>query len=192
VSSKRVSLIPEEARAEAHLRIGSCLRPRCANGTKEADLRDRNQLNRGGPPHHLTGRTEKVAELNLIAGRRAKASSAYASALTYLTLARRCCGKTRGSACRTSPRVGSCTGPTVSSWTGALPSVEERLARLQRALSTRSSERPLAAGVWICTRCSGRATGVEVGLEFLRYVGIDCRPSTEMEARREYERFMIP
>src|SRR4029077_17299464 len=47
-----------------------------------------NQLNRGS--HLITSaeERERVAELNLIAGKRAKASTAYASALAYLAAGR--------------------------------------------------------------------------------------------------------
>ena len=44
-----------------------------------------NQLNRGAALITAREEREQLAELNLIAGKRAKASTAYASALTYLT-----------------------------------------------------------------------------------------------------------
>src|SRR6202012_72932 len=43
-----------------------------------------NQLNRGSTLITAPEEREQLAELNLIAGKRAKASTAYASALTYL------------------------------------------------------------------------------------------------------------
>jgi len=43
-----------------------------------------NQLNRGAALITAQNEREQLAELNLIAGQRAKASTAYASALTYL------------------------------------------------------------------------------------------------------------
>jgi predicted ATPase/signal transduction histidine kinase len=83
------SLIPEEARADLHLRIGRLL----ASRVPPEDIEDNvfeivSQLNRGC---HLITRAEeraRVAELNLMAGRRAKAGIAYASALTYLATGR--------------------------------------------------------------------------------------------------------
>ena len=85
VQEAAYSLIPKELRAEAHLRIGSLL----AENTPAEKLEDVifeivNQLNRGS--HLITSveERERVAELNLIAGRRAKSSTAYASALKYL------------------------------------------------------------------------------------------------------------
>jgi predicted ATPase/signal transduction histidine kinase len=78
------SLIPEEHRAEVHVRLGRLL---LASRTVE-ELTDQlfevtNQFNRGAAL--LVDRTEKtvVATLNLRTGRKVKASAAYASARTY-------------------------------------------------------------------------------------------------------------
>ncbi|WP_198651629.1 ATP-binding sensor histidine kinase [Dyella sp. C11] len=79
------SLIPEDQRAAAHLRIGMLLAEHIPpNEREEAIFEIVNQLNRGA---HLLSSSEDrayVADLNLIAGRRAKVSTAYASALKYL------------------------------------------------------------------------------------------------------------
>ena len=79
------SLIPEEHRAEVHLRIGRVLlASMTADGLAEHLFDVANQLNRGAAL--LTDRDEKakVATINLRAGRKAKASAAYASACLYL------------------------------------------------------------------------------------------------------------
>jgi predicted ATPase len=79
------SLIPEEHRAEAHLRIGRVLlASMTADGLAEHLFDVANQLNRGAAL--LINRDEKaeVATINLRAGRKAKASTAYASACVYL------------------------------------------------------------------------------------------------------------
>src|SRR5262249_1516169 len=82
-------LIPEELRAEAHLRIGRLL----VAGTPiesrdEAIFEIVNQFNRGAPLIDSPEERERVAELNLFAGRRARSSGAYASALTYFVAGR--------------------------------------------------------------------------------------------------------
>ncbi len=85
VQEAAYSLIPEEQRAEAHLRIGRLLTKRTPLEKLEDTIFEIvNQLNRG--THLITSiaERERIAELNLIAGRRAKMSTAYASALTYL------------------------------------------------------------------------------------------------------------
>jgi PAS domain S-box-containing protein len=83
------SLVPNELRAEAHLRIGMLLAEHTpAEKREEAIFEIVNQLNRGS--HLITSveDRESVAELNLIAGRRAKRSTAYDSALRYLRAGR--------------------------------------------------------------------------------------------------------
>lgn len=83
------SLIPVELRPEAHLRIGILLAEHTpAEKREEAIFEIVNQLNRGS--HLITSveDRERVAELNLIAGRRAKLSTAYDSALKYLRAGR--------------------------------------------------------------------------------------------------------
>jgi predicted ATPase len=83
------SQIPEVARYRTHLQIGRLL----ASRTEPAEIEGRvfeivNQLNRGS--HLITYPDERtqVARLNLIAGRRARLSTAYASAIEYLTTGR--------------------------------------------------------------------------------------------------------
>ncbi|MDB5775603.1 MAG: hypothetical protein JWP38_1736 [Herbaspirillum sp.] len=79
------SLIPEERRTEVHLRIGCVLLASMTADELAEHLFDvANQFNRGAAL--LVERDEKaqVAALDLRAGRKAKASTAYASACVYL------------------------------------------------------------------------------------------------------------
>src|SRR6266853_289400 len=79
------SLIPDEQRAEVHLRIGRVLLASMTAGELAEHLFDvANQFNRGAT--RLIDRDEKaqVAAIDLRAGRRAKGSAAYASACVYL------------------------------------------------------------------------------------------------------------
>ena len=72
-------------RAEAHLRIGRLLAAHTPpEKREEAIFEIVNQLNRGAALITSRDEREQLAELNLIAGKRAKASTAYASALNYL------------------------------------------------------------------------------------------------------------
>ena len=80
------SLIPEERRAEVHLGIGrALLASMTADELAEHLLDVANQLNRGVA--RLIDRDEKaqVATIDLRAGRKAKASAAYASARVYFS-----------------------------------------------------------------------------------------------------------
>jgi PAS domain S-box-containing protein len=79
------SLIPEDRRAEAHLRIGRMLLANMTTEQLAEHLFDvANQFNRGAML--LVDRDEKVqvAMINLRTGRKAKASAAYAAASVYL------------------------------------------------------------------------------------------------------------
>jgi predicted ATPase/signal transduction histidine kinase len=79
-------LIPDGERAAMHLSIGRAL----LAATRPEDLEERafdlvNQLNRGSGLVVDPAERERLVELNLRAGRRAKASTAYASATGYLS-----------------------------------------------------------------------------------------------------------
>ena len=89
VQEAAYSLIPQELRAEAHLRIGTLRASHTPPDKLEEGIFEIvNQLNRGTYLITSIAERERVAELNLIAGRRAKISTAYASALGYLRAAR--------------------------------------------------------------------------------------------------------
>ena len=81
------SLIPEGARADAHLRIGRSLNAHTPPEKRgEAIFEIVNQLNRGAELIAAEDERLQLAELNLIAGKRAKASTAHVSALKYLII----------------------------------------------------------------------------------------------------------
>ena len=80
------ALVPEEQSANMHLQIGRALLANLTADELEEHLFDvANQLNRGAVL--LSNHDEKmqVAAIDLRAGRKAKASAAYASALTYFS-----------------------------------------------------------------------------------------------------------
>jgi len=85
VQEAAYSLIPKELRAAAHLRIGTLLAEHTPSAKREEAIFEIvNQLNRGS--HLITSahERERAADLNLLAARRAKSSTAYDSALKYL------------------------------------------------------------------------------------------------------------
>jgi PAS domain S-box-containing protein len=78
------ALIPESERAEVHLRIGRVLLATLtADGRAEHIFDVANQLNRGAPLLIDHDEKVRVAAIDLKAGRKAKASAAYASAHAY-------------------------------------------------------------------------------------------------------------
>ena len=89
VQEAAYSMIPQQLRPAVHLRIGMLLAEHTPAAKRdEAIFEIVNQLNRGSQLLTSHEDRERVAELNLKAGRRAKASTAYASALKYLAAGR--------------------------------------------------------------------------------------------------------
>jgi predicted ATPase/two-component sensor histidine kinase/GAF domain-containing protein len=89
VQEAAYALIPDGERAAAHLRIGRVLASRLAREKLEETIFDvANHLNRGEALISTEEERAQVAELNLMAGERAKSSTAYASALSYLIAGR--------------------------------------------------------------------------------------------------------
>ena len=85
VQEAAYSLIPKDLRAEAHLRIGMLLAAHIPPAKREEAIFEIvNQLNRGSHLIASVEERERVADLNLIAGKRAKSATAYDAALKYL------------------------------------------------------------------------------------------------------------
>lgn len=84
VQEAAYALVPKPERAPEHLRIGRLLLAHLAEEEREEALFDIvGQLNRGAALIDAQEERERLAELNLAAGKRAKAAVAYASALNY-------------------------------------------------------------------------------------------------------------
>ena len=184
-------LIPEQLRGEAHLRIGRLLAAHTPPEKPEKAIFDIvNQLNRGASLMTSMQEREQLAALNLLAGERAKASTAYVSALNYLTagaalLAEDCWVRRRELAFALELNRAEC-----EFLTGALAEAEQRLEVLS-AHATDPVERATVAclrvDLYVTLDQSPRA--VAVGLDFLRHLGIEWSPHpTAEEARREYGR----
>ncbi|EYF03063.1 AAA family ATPase, partial [Chondromyces apiculatus] len=79
-------LIPKDKRAETHLRVGRLLLVQTPEAALEARLFEiTNQLNIGAALITDADERRRVASMNLRAGRKAKVSGAYGSAVTYFT-----------------------------------------------------------------------------------------------------------
>jgi PAS domain S-box-containing protein len=78
------ALIPDGERQAVHLAIGRRLLADGLPTAEDSIFEIVGQLNRGGDLISVDEERERLAELNLIAGQRAKFSTAYSSALTYL------------------------------------------------------------------------------------------------------------
>ena len=89
VQEAAYGLIPEDDRPAIHLRIGRLLAARSSPGQLEDNIFEIvNQLNRGAGLITSSEERERVAGLNLMAGERAKTSTAYVAALTYFAAGR--------------------------------------------------------------------------------------------------------
>jgi PAS domain S-box-containing protein len=191
VQEAAYSLIPEPLRVEAHLLIGRLLAVRTPpEEREEAIFEIVNQLNRGAALISSRDEREELAEFNLLAGQRAKATTAYASALTYLTagealLAEDSWERRRDLAFELALRRGEC-----EFLTGALAAAEHRLAALSaRAANTVERAKVACLRADLYTTLDQGSRAIAVGLDYLRHLGIDWSPHpTEEEARREYER----
>jgi PAS domain S-box-containing protein len=79
------ALIPNEQRAQAHLDVGRAILASVSADALYDDVFEiANQFNRGALLIDSSAERHKLAELNLIAGKRAKSAAAYESALIYL------------------------------------------------------------------------------------------------------------
>jgi PAS domain S-box-containing protein len=191
VQEAAYSLISEPLRAEAHLRIGRLLAAHTPAEKREEDIFEIvNQLNRGTVLITSRKEREQFAELNLVAGRRAKATTAYASALTYLTAGDALLPEDSWERRHELTFALALHRAECEFLTGALAEAEQRLAALSsRAANTveRATVACLRADLYTALDQSSRA--IAVGLDYLRHLGIDWSPHpTQEEARREYER----
>jgi PAS domain S-box-containing protein len=172
VQEAAYSFIPEPVRAEAHLLIGRLLVAHTpAEKREEAVFEIVNQLNRGAALITSRDEREQLAELNLIAGARAKATTAYASALNYLSA---------GAALLSENSWDHHYDLTFSLWleraeceylTGQLMSAEARLSLLStRARTIVDSAAVTCARLNLYTTLGHSDSAVEVGLNYLRQV----------------------
>jgi PAS domain S-box-containing protein len=191
VQEAAYSLVAAEQRAAAHLRIGRLLASHTPpEKREEAIFEIVNQLNRGAELITARDEREQLAELNLAAGKRAKASTAYASALTYLVVGAALLEEDSWERRHELTFALELNRAECEFLTGALAEAEQRLAALStRAATTveRATVTCLRADLYTTLDQSNRA--VAVGLDYLRHLGIDWSPHpTEEEARLEYER----
>jgi PAS domain S-box-containing protein len=185
------SLIPEHLRAEAHLRIGRLLAEHTSREKREEAIFEIvNQLNRGAALITSQDEREQLAELNLIAGKRAKASSAYASALNYLIagavlLADDCWERRPQLILALELHRAEC-----EFLTGELAIAEARLTMLSsRAANAIDQATVACVRVDLYTTLDRSDRAVDVCLAYLRHLGTDWSPHPPKEqARREYER----
>jgi PAS domain S-box-containing protein len=188
------SLIPDEQRADVHLRIGRALLASMTADELAEHLFDvANHFNRGATL--LVDREEKaqVATIELRAGRKAKASTAFASACLYLVA---------GMAMLDESDWDSHYDLTFSLWleraeceylTGQFASAETLLSLLStRARTIVDSAAVTCVRLNLYTTLDHSDSAVEVGLDYLRRVDDGQWPlhATAVDVRQAYDRLL--
>ena len=191
VQEAAYSLIPEELRAEAHLRIGRLLAAHTPpEKLDEGIFEIVNQLNRGSHLVTSTEERERVAELNFIAGKRAKISTAYASALKLLAAGRALLAEETWDS--NYDLIFSIEYLTAECelLTADMAAAENRLSMLaQRAKSGHDIAVVTRLRLTLYTTLDRSDRGMELCLEYLRRLGTDWSLTpTRDEVMREYGR----
>ncbi|QNI30488.1 sigma 54-interacting transcriptional regulator [Alloacidobacterium dinghuense] len=191
VQEAAYSTIAPELRAQAHLRIGRLLLAHTPPEKLEGAIFEIvNQFNRGA--ELITSENERfqVAELNLVAGKRAKAATAYASALKYFIAGEALLNNDPWESRRDLILGLELHRAECEFLTGELAVAEKRLTTLSsRAANTveRATVQCLRIDLYTVLEQPDRA--VAACLEYLRHLGVEwpIHPS-EDQARSEYER----
>jgi PAS domain S-box-containing protein len=190
VQEAAYSLIPERSRAATHLRIGNLL----VSHTPPEKLEERifeivNQLTRGVGLITSRKERERLAELNLIAAKRAKVSAAYDSALKYLVAGAALLMKDPLEHPHDLYFQLELNRAECEFLTGQLAAADERLDGLSSRATNNvelASVACLRMDLYITLDRSDRA--VDVFLDYLKNLGVEwsAHPSDE-QGLREYE-----
>ena len=185
------SLIPETSRAEAHLRLGRLLLASTPPEEREDKIFEIvTQFNRGASLITARGEREQVADLNLTAGKRAKASAAYASALTFFVAGALLLNEAAWEQLHELMFAIELQRAECEFLTGELAAAEERLMKVSSHVANRvelAAATCLRVDLYTTRNQSDRA--VAVCLEYLRHVGVEwAAHPTEAEAHRQYDR----
>ena len=194
VQEAAYSLIPEELRAEAHLRIGRILRVHTpADKLEERIFEIVNQFDRGTALIVTQEEREQVAELNLVAGKRAKSATAYASALRYLMAGRTLLGENAWEEYNQLTFQLELNHAESEYLTGKLVLAEEHLSALStRAQSILESAAVSCMRINLYTTLDRSDSAVEVGLDYLRRVDGEwpAHPTAD-HVQQEYSRLWL-
>ncbi|UWU94317.1 trifunctional serine/threonine-protein kinase/ATP-binding protein/sensor histidine kinase [Bradyrhizobium sp. CB1015] len=186
------SLIPEQTRAQKHLQIGRLLVAHTPAAHLEKAIFDIvGQLNRAS--HIVTGEErERLANLNLIAARRAKASSAHTSALKYLIVGAALLEENSQLRLRDLIYALEFERAECEFLTGELLAADARLERLNiLAVGTKERAAVTCLRMDICTANGQSDCAIAIALDFLAHEGIhwSAHPADE-EVRREYDQIL--
>lgn len=185
------SLIPGDERPQAHLRIGRLLAADSSSSEREEGIFEIvNQLNRGSTLISSRQEKEELAEFNLTAGKRAKASTAYVSALHYFDAGAALIAESGWD--RRPQLMFDCEFHRAECefLTGQIAEAEARLATLaNRVVGIVNQATVASLRIDLYTTLNQSNLAIDVCLDYLRRLGVDWAPHpTDEEVRREYER----
>jgi len=190
VQEAAYSLIPAAERPAAHLRIGRLLLAHTPpEALAETVFEIVNQLNRGAALITADEERTRLAELNLVAGKRAMAATAYVAALDLFTTG---CGLLgpdcweRQYALAFALELGRAECESLNDRTAA---AEERLARLaQRAAGLEDAAAVACARTALYAILDRPDRSVAAVIDYLRRLGIAWSPHpTDEDVRREFD-----
>jgi predicted ATPase/signal transduction histidine kinase len=189
VQEAAYAMIPQVARAAAHLRIGKVLLSLTPAGELEENIFEIvNQFDRAGSAFETPADRESAAALYLMAGKRAKASSAYASAQAYFRTGLALLG---GDSWARQYRLTFALGRHLAECEiagGEMAAAEVRLADLgQRAQDLNDQVEAVCLSVHLYFTTGRNDRAVDAALAFLPRLGItwSSHPAEE-DVRREY------
>ena len=190
VQEAAYALIPTERRAAVHLRIGRMLvADTPLDKLDEAIFEIVNQLNRASSLVTAPQDREQLAEFNLLAGKRAQASSAYVSALNYLTTGAALLTEDSWRQRRELSFALELARAHCELASGTIAEAEDRLRSLSSHAVT-TGERVAVAGLQVdlYQGIDRSSEAVDMGLRALRHLGVNLpeRP-TQADARRAYD-----
>ncbi|ESY51358.1 MULTISPECIES: ATP-binding sensor histidine kinase [unclassified Mesorhizobium] len=183
------SLIPHDKRIEMHLHIGRVLVLNTPSSMRDELIFDIvNQLNRGTALIFLKEEQEQLAEFNLIAGRRARASAAFLPALNYFAtgaslLAAQAWVDRHELAFALEFYQAECDFLIGQKW-----AAEERLTTLSvRAGSTLERATVACLRIDLYTTLDQCDKAVDICIEYLGHLGVNWSPHpTRTQVKREY------
>ncbi|CAD6534218.1 Serine/threonine-protein kinase PknD [Paraburkholderia hiiakae] len=185
-------LIHEDERARAHLRIGRILAAQAPTEEERDIFEIVNQYNRVITLIDVPQERERVVDFNLEAGRRARASSAYASALTYLSVGSELLGEDEWDHHYARKFLLETQRAECEFLTGDTQSSKARLSMLERRARTLCDRAAITfLRITLYTALDQVNLAVETCLTYLRHVGIDWTAHPERSAaREEYDRLL--
>jgi PAS domain S-box-containing protein len=184
------ALIPEDDRAALHLQIGRKLAAATSDDAAAETIFDVvNHMNRAGALLVSVAERERVAELNLIAGRRAKEATAYASALRHFAAGSALLAQDAWQRRYALVFALELNRAECEYLTGELTAAEEHLSLLaRRVVNIVDLAAVTCVRVALFTTLNRSDRAIDVCLEYLARVGVTWSPHpTDDEVRREYE-----